>query len=392
MVVRRIKHGVRKGLSWTKLTFLLITTPLNPSVLMTGGALITLLSLKTGFVVIVLGYLLLFALAYLEGEIGFKLKESAHELTKHSLGELGSKIFYSTLVGLLLIGWLGLNFGMGGSSLGYILSLREELGIALFGLLALLISLGGVKKISKASAFAGAFTVVFLVYGLYLVFAEGQIQQQENVVESYSTIFLCFAALFGNIALFVVRIPDFTRLAESEADLRKSLVLGLLAPGLIVTSLGMLLAVSFSTWNLFEIMNGLGNPIFGHLLLALAFFGISLSSMYSAALCMSDFFSLRNSYALVASAGILLALSRLWEHYVLFLKFIGIVALPLAGVIISEYYFVKRRKLKEKFSKAGLLSIVVGVLVGLIPVGIQGVNAFVTAGVVYYVGCRIMSR
>jgi cytosine permease len=223
----------------------------------------------------------------------------------------------------------------------------------------------------------------------------------------------------GGAIVGAVLTPDMTRYNRSAADVVKQTVVGVTLGEYTIGLIGVLLAHAVKSANVITIVTSEVGAV-GAMVLVTATLKINDWNLYSCSLSLvnlvhqaTGLWVNRNVITLIVGAlGTGLSTAGILDHFVNFLTLLGVTFPPIAGIMVAEYYVVRRYRaelertraagtlpsLVESRSLVMLLAWAAGALVGhFVRVGIPSLNSFLCGVMVYVVlmraaPCRIARR
>ncbi|WP_339075861.1 NCS1 family nucleobase:cation symporter-1 [Bacillus velezensis] len=369
-----------------------------PTYATVGGLIAIGLSPWQVLAIIVTASLILFAALALNGHAGTKYGLPFPVIIRASYGIYGANI-PALLRAFTAIMWLGiqtfagstalhillLNIWPGWGSLGgdwniFGLHLPGFLSFIFFWGIHLLVLRHGMESIKKFEVWAGP--LVYLVFGGMVWWAIdiagglGPIYSQPGKFHTFSETFWPFAAgvtgIIGIWATLILNIPDFTRFAASQKEQIRGQFYGL--PGtfalfafasITVTS-GSQVAFGEPIWDVVEILARFDNPFV--IALSVITLCIAAVSVNVAANIVSPAYDLANvlpKYITFRRGGYLTAVLALftipWKlmesatNVYAFLGLIGGMLGPVAGVMMADYFIIRKRQLsvEDLYSETG---------------------------------------
>jgi cytosine permease len=218
----------------------------------------------------------------------------------------------------------------------------------------------------------------------------------------------------GAFIIGAVMTPDMTRFNRTSADVVKQTLVGITLGQYLVGLVGVLLAHAARTADVVGIITS-SSGVLGTLIMVTAILKINDWNLYSSTLGLVNtveaLFSRRldrtTATLLLGGLGSVLSAIGILDHFTTFLTWIGVVTPPVAGVVIAEYFVVRRWRAELDASRAvgelpatsptwvpaGLVCWVGGTAVGIwAPFGIATINSVVAAFVLYAVLCLWTTR
>ena len=217
----------------------------------------------------------------------------------------------------------------------------------------------------------------------------------------------------GGFIIGGVLAPDMTRFNRSTADVIKQTVVGIAFGEYTVGLIGVLLAHALKTQDIIEIVTSTSGFI-GTIILVAATLKVNDWNLYSSSLgfanSMDAIFGKRVHRAvitiLVGTLGTVFSAVGILEQFVPFLIALGVVVPPIAGIMIVDYYLLRRHReqleesagswglpaRQEKLNPVTLFAWAGASIVGYtVQWGIPALNSLTCAAVLYFVGMKIVA-
>ena len=339
----------------------------SPAAMMMGGGVAQGLEGAALLGALAVGTVALTALAIAQGLLGQLTRRPLTALAAGPLGGRASRRTASLVMLAMMLGWFGVNAGVGGTALARLVDGPEVLGIAVFSLLILAVVWFGVGALSASALLAGVATVALAAYGLDLAFRETDVTLSGATTATDPIGFMAAVALVvGYGAAFALRTPDFTHDLARPRHVVWCALVGLTAPLAAFAAAGAALQAATGTWDLADVLLRLGSPDFAYLFLAIGFTGSVLTNLYSGALSLTHAAPAirhRPALAAVALAGGVLAAVGFSE---LLLPYLTVMALAAPGlVVVCWLHALWGRRAPSGWSPAGLGAWTLGVVAGI---------------------------
>ena len=339
----------------------------SPAALMTGGGVGEGLPRGEVVAALALGVALLATLAIGQGIIGQRTGMTLSALTAGPLGEWGSRRTASVAMLAMMIGWFGVNVGVGGVALGRLVGVPDVVGVALFAAAMLGVVRLGLGALSWSALVAGLATAGLAAYGLHLAFADRPFTLSGGETGSEPIGFMAAVALVvGYGAAFSLRTPDFTHDLARTRQVAWCALTGLIVPLMVFALAGAALQAATGTWDLAEVLRRLGSPEVAYLFVAIGFAGSVLTNIWSGALSLTDAvpaIPLAVAMTLVTAVGAVVAAGGFSELMLPWLTVMALAAPGLAAVCAIHAY--RRAPVPSGWGWAGLLSWTVGFTCGV---------------------------
>jgi cytosine permease len=200
-----------------------------------------------------------------------------------------------------------------------------------------------------------------------------------------------------NVAQWLIA-PDYTRHAKPTWRDNILIPLGIIIVGFPLFLVGGIMSLGTGNSDIVQVMQELGFPAWGFIVLWVATWTSQLVSNYTGGLVLCNMFNLNDSKSrklltlLFAVVGIILALLGIMNQFVNFLYATALVIPVIAGVIMSHYFFVTKTTVKsiQSWNWLATISIISGILVGYVtqyvyPIGFPAVQSLMVSGAVYVI-------
>ena len=222
--------------------------------------------------------------------------------------------------------------------------------VAIFGVLVALLGIAGPLNIARQ--WIGKFAV-WIAYGTSAIIIINLINSADitALISSPGQGLSFFSALDLVIAMPVSWMPlvaDYNRFSRKSKNALWATFVGFTMTNILFYFGGILLGTS----NIFEIVAAIQAMFFGFLMLLLIVDEAdnAFADIYSASVSTQDIFpKISQKYLIVGftSLSAILAMMVSIEEYEVFLLLIGAIFVPLFGVVLTDYYVVKRQKYTE---------------------------------------------
>ncbi len=217
----------------------------------------------------------------------------------------------------------------------------------------------------------------------------------------------------GGFIVGAVITPDMTRFNRSAADVIKQTVVGITLGEYTIGLIGVLLAHALKSQDVIEIVTSTSGFI-GTIILIAATLKINDWNLYSSSLGFANsidtIFGTRLDRALITIGvgvlGTFLSAVGILEQFVPFLTALGVVVPPIAGIMVVDYYLLRRHReelaegarmgtlpaRQEQLNPVTIIAWAAASVVGYaVQWGIPALNSLICAAVLYYVGMKIVA-
>ncbi|GAA3660376.1 cytosine permease [Nonomuraea antimicrobica] len=366
------------------------------------------------FLALTLGAVILEVVAVFVGVIGVREGLSTSMLARWTgFGRAGSAVI-GLAIGISLIGWFGIQSAVSAQGLASLVGVLPEWGWSLvFGLVVTAIVLWGFGSM----AWTAYVTVpAFLVLVGWSIISELSRHDVGALVASAPpgpqlTLLQGTTLVAGGFIVGAIITPDMTRFNRSVGDVVKQTLVGVTLGEYVIGLAGVLLAHAVGTSEITTIVTSSVGWV-GILVIVAGTVKINDWNLYSSGLGLVNFVGTvfgRKVHRGVATAvigvlGSVLAAAGVLSHFIDFLTLLGVVFPPIAGIMVAEYFVVRRWRgdldaarasggLPEKapdWVPATLVVWLVAALVGrFVEVGLGSINALVVAFVLYVVAGKL---
>lgn len=305
------------------------------------GTFIAPLGFAKGLAAILIGHVIGCALLYFAGLIGANTGKSAMETVKISFGQKGSLLF-SVMNIIQLIGWTAIMIVSGAAAAGFAVNLGGNWVWALIiGGLIILWILAGPKNLVKLNTIAmlGLFVLTFI---LSIVIFKGNMTAVSGGGLSFGAAVELSAAMPLS---WLPLISDYTRTAEKKrkATLASAGIYFVASSWMYVIGLGAALFTGES--DIAKIMVTAGLGVAGLIIIVFSTVTTTYLDAFSAGVSsVSILAKINEKWAGVAVCviGTVLAIIAPVARFESFLYFIGSAFAPMAAILITDYFILKK--------------------------------------------------
>lgn len=381
-----------------------------------GAALGFGMDFWTAFWALTLGSVILEIVSILVGIAGMKEGMSTTLLVRWTgFGNFGS-ILLSFVLAISMIGWFGIQNEV------FAHGLQEMLGGPIWvwaiatGLLVTFIVVFGIFSLGIAAYITVPLFLIVVFYSVSSVFGEFSLSELVSMGAPGPSISLAAGTTMvaGGFISGAIITPDLSRYNKSSADVVKQSVIGIALGEYMIGLIGVLLAHAAKSSDVITIVMGTSG-ILGTIVLITATIKINDFNLYAPSLAIVNIFDslfgkqVNRTFVtiVIGVAGTLLSVMGILNHFQGFLSVLGVALPPVGGILVAEYFLVKRYKQAlersrlrnmlpatyEKWNPIALISWVSAFLVGLlIDWGIPSLNSLLTSFILYLVISKIVNR
>ena len=381
-------------------------------VIMVGATLAASFSLSKVFLILLIGLVIIQWIGNgLQGYIGAKTGLPSSVIARTSFGSIQARFIVGTSLVILNIGWFGVNTAVAGNAISTVLGIdyTENWSIwailtfimgALFALPAI-IGYNSMKWTDYIAVPAGlilivsAFILAIKGTGLETIMSWNPENPSLTLLSGISLV------LGANVAQWLIA-SDYTRYSHPTVKDQTLIPLGIIVTGLVFFMTGAIMSVGIGEADIVVVMQNLGFPLWGFLILWLALWTSQIVASYSTGLASANMFNVssgrgRAILTLIGSAlGIVLAIVGILDHFTDFLVLLAVIYPAIAGVMFADFFFIRNQKWvdHEGWNWIATIAMASGTTIGYmtqyeIPYGIPAIQSLLTSIVVYYIGMKI---
>lgn len=335
---------------WPRVAAVSSMVALSLPTFITGLEIYHGLSPGHAFWALFLGSFILFIIGGLMAAIGARTHMSSYLLVRIAFGDKGAGLV-NIAFAISLLGWFGINinlFADAGSRLIMSLFQLPVPNVALSilaGLVMTVTTLKGFRAINLLSVamvpVLALVTVMLVVHSLELdafgMMAARSAPPRMSLGDGISVV-------VGVIIVGVIILPDITRFVRHWTGGVATAFVALMVVQLIVMTAAALAGGATGDDDMLDIMVNLGLGLGAFIIVIASSWVLNSLNLYSLVLSVKATFPDRNETAMTVIfglAGILAALLNILDHFVVFLFYLSIVFVPVAGVIIIDYFLVR---------------------------------------------------
>lgn len=366
-----------RDLRWLSFTAIWFTMTAQMGVFALGASLAEAMPTGQAMLAILTGNLVMIVVLVLIGDIGIEHGINFAGYLRVPFGLRGSYLPLA-LRGLAGIAWFGIQTYLGATAIEEVSS--EYFGFSAmpvwyiaFGAIQIAIVAAGLGVIKKVVNVAAPALALLSGWLLYVMFSEGSIEQfLNNPVENPQPFVVAVVSNLSYWSTVAINLPDFTRnvVAEkTDSFFRRnrhswvSQLIGVPIGMLFFTTVGMagfvftgesnpVLAISATVGGIFLLL-ALGVVVLAQLSTNIT------ANLFASAYAANAIGSPKVSYSLGAIiTGVMGLLTFPWvllDFFLTYLPAVGAALAPIAGIMIADYYLIRKRKLdvREIFEPDG---------------------------------------
>lgn len=382
-------------------------------VIMVGSTIIGAFSISKIFLIVVIGLIIQWVGNYFTGYMGAKTGRSSSVIAKSSFGAYQGRFAVGLMIFIVSMGWWAIQTAVAGEAITAILGIDSEnqwfswaIVTVIIGLMFALPSIIGYSSMKWTDYLAVPAGVLLIVGGI--VFSLKNTGFNE-IITWKPPATMTFAAaislvLGANVTQWLIA-ADYTRYARPKKKDNLLIPLGIVVIGFPLFLVGAIMSVGVGDPDIVNVMINLGFPFWGFLILWLATWTSQLVNNYSMGLAFSNLLNVNSGKgrALLTLVGtliaIILALAGILDYFEAFLNFTAIIYAAAAGVMLTDFYLVRRQQWKNNqgWNWMATIALIIGIGVGTYTqyvhrMGIPAIQTLISAGLAYIIAMKIKAK
>lgn len=349
--------------------------------LMVGSTLASSLSIGEAIIAIIVGFAIAVFFMTLIGMQSSDLGRPMCVVASSAFGKTGVRIFMMILFSAALICWFGYQTVVCGEAFSNLLSkffgvhFSVTASIIIWGIIMLVTAVWGINALGWLNDIA--IPALIIVIGIASVIAfktygTAALAGYQPPAETQISVIAGIAMAFGGQSCGMVVTGDITRFQKTRKDTALATILGVFPISIMMIILGYILSVMTGDSDISNILCTLGLPVLGMLVLIAATWTTNTTNSYSAGIDMVMLFNSSDKSRVIMTViagalGTILALTGIMYHFGTFLTLCGDAFGPVAGVMVADYWIVRKGDpekwfYKDGFDWVGIISWVAGVV------------------------------
>ncbi|PWJ39989.1 cytosine permease [Sediminitomix flava] len=388
----KVKESHKKG--FLPMLVLMLGFTFFSASMWTGGELGTKVTASEFIIAVLFGNLILgiytASLAYISADTGL----STHLLAKYSFGKVGAHL-PSILLSVTQVGWFGVGVAMFALPLQKVTGWDLQTIIIVSGLVMTLTALFGIKSLTILSFIAvpsiavlGCYSVGKSLFDFGGTDALFNIQPTETI-PMYTAISMCVATFISGGTL----TPDFTRFSKNKKTAVSTTLIAFFLGNSLMFIFGAVGAAFYKESDISNVLMQQGMIVIAMIVLGLNIWTTNDNALYASGLGISNITQLPKKIVVLIN-GVLGTLLALWlyNNFVGWLSFLNTMLPSIGGVIIADYFLVKKgvycdytSNTFQKIRWTAIVAWVMGVLAAQYLPGIPPLNGVISAIVSYWI-------
>lgn len=362
--------------SWLDVSLIQAGVYICVTSLLLGGLLVSCMSLRDTIIAGTLGYLVSVVITAAVGIIGEDLGVPTCVATMSAFGKNGARILISFIFAIAMIGWFSVQNNVCGAAFSQLMGnmgidISVPVSTAIWGVIMLLTAVYGIDGLKILNQVSVPALAIIMIAGCVLAIKQyGTAALGVPVEEQTMSILdgVVFTASFLSVGMTCA--PDFTRYQKSRGGVWTSSFLGIMVPGVVLLVMGAVLTKLTGQNDLSFVLADIGLPVLGMLILILATWTTNTTNAYSAGIDFVMLFKLKDEKRAITTMiagliGTILAALGFSNYFDAFVNSLGVLFMPVAGVMVADYWIYRKGQTanwayKEGFSWPGIISWAVG--------------------------------
>lgn len=382
-------------------------------VIMVGAALAADFRLTTIIMILVVALTIQWVGNTIAGYIGAKTGRASSVIARASFGTAQARFVIGTIVFIVSLGWWAIQTAVAGQAIATMLGVDYETEWGTWAIITVVIglifaapSVIGFTSMKWTDYLALPAGLVLIVTGVYLALSTSGLSgllawDPDGEASVLAGITLVLGA---NVSQWLIA-ADYTRYAKPTLRDNIKIPLGIVAVGFPLFLVGAVMAISVGDADLVNVMVGLGFAFWGFIILWLATWTSQLVNNYSMGLALANMLDINSGKgrAWLTFGGTLIAIAialvGILDHFTAFLNFSAIIYAATAGVIFSDFFFVRKQEFQDNrgWNWIATAAVAAGLTVGGLTqyvwqIGIPPVQTLLAAGVFYVIASRLKAR
>lgn len=393
--------------AWPRIAAVAAMVAFSLPTFITGLEVYHALSPVQALLALTLGSIIIFIIGALMGGIGAKTHMSSYLLVRIAFGDRGAGLV-NIAFAISLLGWFGININLFADAAGRLASdvfgwtVPELVWITIASLCMTVTTLVGFKAINLLAT--AMVPILAIVTGL-LIFTSLDTQSFSDFVSADKAASLSFgdgvSAVVGAIIIGAIILPDITRFARHWSGAIYTAFIAYVVVQLAVMCAAALAGGATGEIEILDVMLNMGLGIGAFVIVIAGSWVLNSLNLYSAVLSTKATFPKLGTVMLtlaLGAIGIIAGVLNLLDYFVTFLFYLSIIFVPVAGVILVDYFLIRPDRYKietleenASFNLKGFATWAIGAVVSIlmseaiIPslTGMAAMDAALLTGVLY---------
>jgi cytosine permease len=356
------------------------------------------------------GALVIFLIGWLMGSIGARTGFNSYLLVRLAFGDAGARIV-NLAFSISLLGWFGINLNLFGLAIAGLSKelfgvIPPELLVTIVAsLLITVTTIIGFRAINLVSTLM--IPVLAFVALALLVTATSQTAPVVAASQGEMSLGDGISAIVGSIVIGSIIMPDITRFLRTSGGALLTSGTSYMIAQPFVMWVAASAAMVLGTEDIISIMLTLGLGLGAFIIIIAGSWVLNALNLYSAVLGVTASFptlSARTVTVVLGVIGVTAGLMNILDSFVIFLFYLSVVFIPVAGVIIVDHFIARPETYRvrevadnQSLNRWGLLAWFMGAAIALAAsegfIGsvtrVAALDAMLTAAVLYWIVARL---
>lgn len=342
--------GEDQWVAWPRIAAVAAMVAFSLPTFITGLEVYHALSPLQALLALAVGSVIIFLIGALMGAIGAKTHMSSYLLVRIAFGDRGAGLV-NIAFAISLLGWFGININLFADAAGRLSSdvfgwaVPELFWIIIASICMTVTTLIGFKAINLL---ATAMVPILAVVTALLVYTSLDTQSFADFLNTEKAATLSFgdgvSAVVGAIIIGAIILPDITRFARHWSGAIYTAFIAYIVVQLAVMGAATLAGGATGEIEILDVMLSMGLGIGAFVIVITGSWVLNALNLYSAVLSTKATFPKLGSMALtlgLGAIGIIAGVLNLLDYFVTFLFYLSIIFVPVAGVILVDYFLIR---------------------------------------------------
>lgn len=346
------------------------------------------------------------------GYIGAKSGVSSSVVARQGFGDKQAKFIIALVIGVVSMGHWALQTAVTSNAVCVLFGIDYTANRFLWGVFTVIVGIVfsvpaiiGYSSMKWTDYLAVPCGLILCVVGVYLALRN---VGWSNIINMQGDGSMSFAAgvtmIFGiNVSQLVIS-ADYTRFAKPTWKDNIKIPIGIVGVGVPLIFIGAVMAAGNGTADIVAVMQGLGFPMWGFLVLWLGAWTSQLVNNYTMGLSFSNILNIKTGKGRAMTTlaatllSIVLALWGILEHFEDFLNMAALIYPPIAGVMFVDF-FARKQKWEDKlgWNFMATIAMAIGIVVGYLTtyvkaIGVAPIQSLAVTCIAYYVAMKIKAK
>ena len=343
--------------SWPRVAAVSMMVGFSLPTFVTGLEIYLSVSLVNFLIALVVGCGILAIVGGLMGVIGAKTRLSSYLLVRIAFGDRGAGVV-NIAFAISLLGWYGFNIDLFSGAVSELLEQVFNLHVAdlpieIFASICMtLTTIFGFRAINILSSVLIPIMLIatfWLAYSSLSNYSLGDLIVMQ--VEPSMSLGAAISSIVGAIIIGAIILPDITRFIRGWKGALTTAFLSYVVVQLIVMIVAAMAAAASGKTEILEIMLSLGMGFSAFAIVIAGSWILNSLNLYSSVLSVEATFpKLKSNWLIIALGvlGVVAASLNILDMFLTFLFYLAVVFIPVAGVILVDYFLIRPSAYCEK--------------------------------------------